>query len=265
MRIIEYLTPISNRPEDVKLDIFNSKVYSIFKAYASSFSIASQLRDLEREHHIKDIEIKTAQALSGINRTYRADILNVSPDYKRENLTVWSFAGKMLVDVVGKDNNFTFNKRNYKERTKLHCTPLKLRETVITALAFLLSKYKNIYKFHIYATILKVAFDFFDYESLMQCDLINEYVQVLETDIDIIITKSREIGLTPAVKIKKTRQKKDKVELPPKEYFEQWLSSGEYTVTQLKDIIAKQYNISAKTVQRKLSEYGLTRKYNNNK
>lgn len=265
MTIIEYLTPISKRPEDAKLDIFNDKVYIAFKTYANSFRIANQLVDLEREHYIKDIEINTAKALTEINRTYRADILNVSADYKRENLTVWSFAGTMLVDVVGQKNNFIFNKRNYKERTKLHCTPQKLRETVITALAFLFSKYKTIYKFHIYATLLKVALDFFEYDSLMQCDLINEYVQILETDIDIINNKAKEIGMKPVVKIKKTRQKKDKVELPPKEYFEQWLSSGQYTVTQLKDIIAKQYNISAKTVQRKLSEYGLTRKYNNNK
>ena len=262
MKIIEYLTPIETTPEDAKLSIFNDKVYIAFRAFSNSFKSVNFLVDLEREHYIKDIEIKSTQALNELNRIYRADFLKVSPDYKRENLTVWSYSGKMLVDVVGQSNNFIFNKRNYKDRTKLNCTPQKLRETFITALAFLFSKYKTVYKFHIYGTLLKVALDFFEYESLMQCDLINEYVQSLEIDVEVILNKIKEIGLTPAIKIKKPRVKKDKVELPTKEQFESWLSSGEYSVTELKNIIAKQYNISAKTVQRKLAEYGLTRKYN---
>lgn len=263
MKLLEYVTQTKTSVvEDAKLNTFNDKTYSVFKTYANSFRTANQLVDLEREHYIKDIEIKTSQALTEINRIYRADFLNVSADYKRANLTVWSFAGKMLVDVVSARYNYIFNKRNYKDRAKLNCTPEKLRETTIMALAFLFAKYQKVYRFHLYATLLKVALDFFDYESLMSCDIYNEYVQILEIDIDIIIDKIKEIGLTPAVKVKKTRKKKDKLEFPPREYFEQWLSSGQYTVTQIKSAIAQQYNVSEKTVQRKLAEYGLTRKYN---
>lgn len=262
MKVSNYITEISKSPEDSKLDIFSDKVYSALRAYVNSFRSVNFLVDLEREHYIKDTTIKASKALNEVNRIYRQDFLGVSPDYKRENLTVWSYAGKMLVDAVADTFGYKFNKRNYKDRVKINATQQKLHDTFIMALAFLFAKCKTIYRFHLYATLLKVVVDFFDYESLKDCDILNEYVQTLETDIEDIIDKIKKLGLTPAVKVKKTRPKKDRVDFPPKEHFEQWLASGQYTVTQLKDIIARQYKVSAKTVQRKLAEYGLTRKYN---
>lgn len=262
MKIFKHLSQVENTPEEAKLDVFSNQVYAIFRAYDNSFKVANQLVDLERENYIRDTEIKTAQKLTEVNRIYRVDFLNVSADYKRENLTVWSYAGKMLVDIIGETFNFNFNKRNYKTRAKLICTPSKFHDACIIALAFLFAKYKTVYKFHIYATMVKLAVEYFEYESMSKCDIHSEYMQLLETDVEVIFSKISELNLSaPHIKVKQAKPKKDKVEFPPKHYFEAWLKSGKYTVTELKTIIAKQYNVSTKTVQRKLAEYGLTRKY----
>lgn len=265
MKLIEYVTPVTSAPEDAKLTDISYKISNIHTQYYGTFFTYKTLVDLERENYPQHIEIRLNKLLSVVNRDYRKYILNVSPDYKREGMIVLSYGGQDLVDVIGTLFSFNFNKKSYTARTKLSYQREKLINAMIIALSFLCAKYPKIYEFQVKATFLKVINDLFNYDTINRLELSEIYSSVLNLNINVIANKIKDIGLKPKEKIKKPRKQKAKTELPSKEQFENWLSSGQYTRTQLEEIIAKQYKVSAITVHRKIVEYGLARNYKYNK
>lgn len=258
MKILDYLKPVTNSAEDVKLTEIQTKIDEIDNFLYSTFFTFKTLVDDERDSYPKSTEIKVNNKLNEINRTYRVDIINVSADYKREGMTVWSYCGKYLVDVIGEQFHFNFNKKSYKDRARLAYTREKVINAMITALSFLFSKYTEVYAFQIKATFLKLIIDFFEYKTINHLELYSIYSQILNLDLNVIANKIKSLNIQTKVKIQQKRERKPKAELPSKEQFEYWLSTGQYTVTELKDIIARQFHVSTKTVQRKLADYGLT-------
>lgn len=264
MRIFEYVKPVTSSAEDAKLSEISNRISNIHSRYYCTFFTFRTLVDLERENYPKHIEIKLNGLLSEVNRDYRKYILNVSPDYKREGMMVLSYGSCELSDVIGAEYGFNFNKK-YTNRTKLNYSREKLINAMIVALSFLCAKYPVVYEFQIQATFLKVINDLFDYATVRHLELSDVYSGILGLDIQVIADKIKALDLKPKERIKKPRKQKAKTELPSKEQFEAWLSSGQYTRTELERIIAERYKVSARTVHRQIVRYGLARKYNKNK
>ena len=265
MKIFEYTKPITKAAENAKLSDIQDRIDCIANFYYATFRVYNTLVDIEREGYPISKEIEITKKLDEVNRIYRRDILNVSSDYKRENMTVFSFAGQKLCDSIGAEFGFTFKRDDLSKRKKLTYSREKLIRAAVIGLAYLFAKYQIVYPFQILATFVKILIDFFDYDSIKSIELADIYSSILNLDINVIANKIKELNLEPVAKIKKARKPKAKVELPSKKDFEYWLESGKYTQTQLKRIIADQYKVSEKTIQRKLAEYGLTRNYKNNK
>lgn len=262
----QYITQITPDPEYARFRTFAVHVANMFyDDYCQQFRFAKFLRDYEFINKLKDIEVKLNNKLTEINKLYRTEICNVSEDYKRENIVVWSYAGKYLTDAIGEKFHFNFNRRNYKMRSRLEATNDKIRDAFIIALAFLFAKNQIVYEYQLQATFVKMVVDFFDFESVTKLNgdgATAVYYDVRDNlDITAVYSKINELGLVPVRKDRKRQEKKQKLELPSKEQFEEWLASGKYKRNELQDIIATQYGISRRTVQRLLADYGLTRKY----
>ena len=265
MTINEYVTPVTTSAEDAKLSEISFQISNMYSQYYSSFYTFKTLVDLEREYYPKDIEIRLNKLLSEVTKNYRKYILNVSTEYKREGMIVMSYCGQDIADAIGSLFNFNFNKKSYINRTKLNYSREKLINAMIVALCFLFAKYKTVYEFQIKATYIKILNDFFNYQTVNHLELFEIYSSLLNLDIKVVTDKIKALNLTPKERIKKPRKQKPKTELPSREQFENWLTSGQYTRTELEQIIAKQYKVSAITVHRKIVEYGLARNYKTNK
>ncbi len=260
----QYITQIPMTPEYAKIRGYANQVSNMFyEIYCQSFRAIGFLLDYERINRIKDAEIKINDKLTEINKLYRTEIAGVSADYKRVNIVVWSYAGKYLTDVIGERFDFTFNKRNYKIRAKMNATHDKVKDAFIIALAFLFAKNPVVYEYQIQATFVKLITDFFDFDSVTKLQGATAIYYDVRDNLDITAVYQiiNDLGLQPDKPKTMKTEKKQKIALPSKEDFEAWLACGQYKRNQLQDIIATQYNISRRTVQRLLADYGLSRKY----
>lgn len=260
MILKDYLKPITKSVDDSKLSDFQNRIDSIDNQIYGVYSTIKTLVDDEKTKYIKDTEIKINEILKIINRDFRKDVLKVSPDYKREGISVWSLGDKTLTAIIGNEFNFNFNVKSYKDRTRISYSKEKLLSSMVIALSFLFSKYSEVYDFQIKYTFIKVLIDFFDFRSIDYLEAYQVYTQILNIDMSVIVSNIKELGIQPKTKVTK-RERKPKTELPTKEQFEYWISSGQYTMTRIKKSIAQQYHVSERTVHRKLVEYGLVRKY----
>ena len=110
----------------------------------------------------------------------------------------------------------------------------------------------------------------FDYSTVNREDLDGVMQRLMETDIDYFAAEQAIIGFRDkdvkpepdeaSLKTKRPRKPRRKTELPGRDSFEHWLAAG-MTYTEIKSKLAKQYGVTEKTIQRRMAEYGLTRKY----
>lgn len=263
MRLIDNITFID--PTDIqqsKLSLISEKIRTAKNDYLQSCIVNFQSVDLERENGFRDAEIKLNRYLSQINEEYKVNILKVDKNYKKVGLWVHSFAGVELIDLLGKAFDFEFHRRVYSKRSKVKFTVDKFETAMKYATALLFAKYETVYSFMFEATVIKILCDYFeceqaDYQNIKK--YVNNFGETAFSEIKHIIDT---LDFKPLKEMKgSTGKSKVRKELPTKEMFEIWINSGRYSLTEIKTMIAQQYNVSARTIHRKMDEYGLIKKY----
>lgn len=250
-----------------KLPQFTQEFEELFNDFLVNLKSCEKMYEYERVTNARYAVIEFSRRLNDYNRRYRREILDVSPDYKRAGLFAFTYAGKDLVDVVGRSFKFKFVS-NRTERQRVKYTPHKLYTAVVLATTFLLKKYHNPHIFQIKATFLKVILDLFDYATINYQELEGVMQRLFNTDMEYFNLQSEIIGINDKIKpepvkedkVKRPRKPRKKTELPGRDAFEYWLTSG-MTYTEIKSKLAVQYGVTEKTIQRRMAEYGLTRKY----
>lgn len=259
MTIKEHLKFPAYSMEECSLYMLQDMTRNATCNYLNACRVNCKLVDLERINSFRSADIILNNAINDINKTFKTQYLKVDANYKKAGLTAWSFRGVELTELLSQHFDFKFCRKIYSIRTKVKYTEQKFIDAMIYACALLFAKYETVYSFQFEVTCIKVICDYFDCNDIDYSRILDVMNKILLIEFDTILRKINELNMKPAKTPK--RQKKSKTQLPSREMFEDWVTCGKYTMTQIKQSIAKQFNVSERTVHRKLVEYGLVRDY----
>lgn len=216
-----------------------------------------------------DIWVCFNEEIKKLNRDFRQTFLGISPDARCASLYVMSHRHIELEKIVGKKYShiFSWNRESndLNKRSRIDYTPEKYRYVITAATAFLFSKYETVYRFQFQITALKCLFEFFKYHNIIDFDtVLYEINRVQNFEFCIIDNYIADFKLNTDRLQKKTGRKSNSLRLPDKQTIAGWIAAG-MTQTQIKNQLAEQFNVSAKTIQRHLAALGLTKNVGRNK
>lgn len=252
---------------DIPENISRRRLFEVFKeswnVFKKDFDLATLNNIYGSEERGKSLKYPVSNLdarLKKTNKKYREVIMGRKENFNQVSMVVLSHNGNKFKDILGDIFNFKF--LPFKNKTVIAFTKEKFEIALRIAYAFLFAKYDTVYKFQLEATFQKILIEFFNpatYEINVIEAVFNKSLGWLLSDINALITQ---FGLKQK-KIRLIANKNKITSFPTKEQYIKWLKT--YSHTELKEILAKQYKCSTKTIQRDMAQKGVTRTYNKEK
>lgn len=211
-----------------------------------------------------------------INAKFKTGINKLSSSKKNQygNLYTRTAGGNRLEDLIASDSNFTICKTNFSKDGK-HCfrkyflqaKSLYKLALYITALSFMTAK--KISHLQILVAFIMAVIEFFRVQDIRWNDLLiflKEFISTVEwADVEELVSelKQKTDDMNSRIGKLRTGLQYGKTEIPAEEIVN--LMESGMAQKEIQNSLALKYNVSAKTIQRRMAGLGLTRAYTKSK
>lgn len=223
-----------------------------------SIQTGSYITEAQRNFYFFDNIKKFNERFKQYNRRYRQYFLNLDPDNKQHSSFIFTYNKHKISDLVENKNALVESPEN--QFPKYKYTYTFFIELYKVEIAMIYAKYHHIYQFQAsiaFCKILTLYFEPFDVDWKNTLLLFKNLSVDFDLQIQPIVNKLTQ-NIQP-----RTRQcymydsKSKRVDL---DEIEKYLKTG-MKITEVKEMLAAQYNCSPATIQRVMRNAGLTRKY----